>query len=58
MIVRMIDWVPIQQRLIEAGYSNVPCGKFKDSFRENGFLHYIIEFDTPEDEVWFRLKWL
>lgn len=58
MIFRIDEWVPIQQRLVEAGYSNLPRGKFKDSFRENGFLHYIIEFDTPEDEIMFILKWL
>jgi len=56
--IRMIDWIPIQERMIEAGLDNVPNGKFQDSYRRGDYLYYVIEFNTPEDEMWFRLKWM
>lgn len=58
MIFRVDEWTPIQQRLVEAGYNHIPNGTMKDSFLKNKFLHFIIEFNTPEDEIMFILKWL
>jgi hypothetical protein len=58
MIFRIDEWAPIQQRMIEAGLNDVPNGRMSDSFRRNGFLYFIIEFNTLQDEVLFGLKWL
>jgi hypothetical protein len=51
------DWAPIQQRLINAGYNNVPNGRIADSFKSGDGLHFIIEFDSEEDQLMFQLKW-
>jgi len=58
MIIRMIDWAVIQNRMVNAGLDNVPNGRFVDSVRKGDFLYFIIEFNTPADEMWFKLKWL
>jgi hypothetical protein len=54
----MIDWAVIQNRMVNAGLDNVPNGRFVDSVRKGDFLYFIIEFNTPADEMWFKLKWL
>lgn len=58
MIIRIDDWAPIQQRMIEAGLNDVPNGRLADSFTKNKFLYFIVEFNTPQDEMWFKLKWM
>lgn len=58
MIIRMIDWAVIQNRMINAGLDNVPNGRFVDSVRKGDYLYFIIEFNTPADEMWFKLKWM
>lgn len=50
-------WTPIQQRLVEAGYSNIPNGQFVDSYYRNGYTFFIIEFDSESDEIIFLLQW-
>jgi len=54
---RMDTWAPIQQRLVEAGYNNIPNGRFVDSCYRNGHTFLIIEFDTESDELIFLLQW-
>jgi len=51
------DWVPIQQRLVEAGYHDVPNGKLVDSYRVNEMLYLMVEFESDGDELWFKLRW-
>jgi hypothetical protein len=54
---RMIDWVNIQQRMIEGGLSDIPNGHFHDSYRKDDYLYFMVEFDTPEDELMFLMRW-
>lgn len=56
--IRMIEWAVIQDRLMKAGLNDVPNGRFKDSYRKNEYLYFLIEFDSEQDELWFRLKWM
>lgn len=58
MIIRMIEWMVIQNRMTDAGLNDVPNGRFVDSFRKGDYLYFIIEFNTPADEMWFKLKWM
>lgn len=52
------DWMPIQQRMMEAGLNDVPNGKMVDSFLDaNGKMVFMVEFDTAQDELFFKLKW-
>lgn len=58
MMIRMIDWVDhIQPKLLKAGYTRIPNGIIKDGVRKGDYFYYIIEFDTPEDEILFSLRW-
>lgn len=56
--IRMIEWAVIQDRLIRAGYNDVPNGRFVDSYRVNDYLYFVIEFNSEQEELWFRLKWM
>lgn len=55
---RMIDWMKIQQKMEEEGLTDIPKGRFVDSFRKGDYLYFLIDFDTPADEMWFTLKWI
>lgn len=56
--IRMIEWAVIQHKLEEAGYTNVPNGRFIDSYRKGDYLYFMIEFNSEKEELWFRLKWM
>lgn len=58
MIIRMIDWMIVQKKLRGAGFDDVPNGRFVDSVRKGDYLYFIIEFNSPQDEMWFKLRWL
>jgi hypothetical protein len=54
---RMIDWVDIQQRMVAGGLSDIPNGRFVDSYRKDDYLYFIVDFNSPEDEMMFLLRW-
>ena len=58
MIIKMIEWMAIQDKMMAAGLNDVPNGRFVDSVRKGDYLYFIIEFNTPADETWFKLKWM
>ena len=56
--IRMIEWAVIQDKLMKAGYNDVPHGRFVDSYRDGDYLYFMIEFNSEKEELWFRLKWM
>ena len=52
------DWAKIVQRMVNADLDQIPNGRYVDSVLDNNkCLSYLLEFDTPEDEVMFVLRW-
>lgn len=52
------DWYRICDRMKSAGLDSLPVGVTIDSYLDSDrFLWFKIEVPSPEDEVWFRLKW-
>jgi len=51
------DWTYIQRRMVADGLTQIPNGRFVDSVLDNNSLSYLIEFDTPENEMMFVLRW-
>lgn len=51
-------WIPLCRRMIEAGQMDVPNGRIVDSVSDgSGKVKFLIEFNTPEDELMFVLRW-
>jgi len=53
------EWAKIVQRMVTADLNGIPNGRFVDSILDgNNSLIYLIEFDTPADEMMFILRWV
>ena len=52
------EWAKIVQRMVTAELIGIPNGRFVDSVLDgNKCLSYLIEFNTPTDEMMFVLRW-
>jgi hypothetical protein len=43
--------------MIEGGLSDIPNGRFVDSFRKGDYLYFMVDFNSPEDELMFLMRW-